>query len=484
MILRSNQPEFYNDISESIRAYFPKEEIIPCEDGEGLADSEELKDREVLTIVAHVHDTSVQAVATLHGKQCEVVLPLADTNALTVKRMRKRAVKLAVFRLLRDSTGRELPWGSLTGIRPTRLVYEGENQAAALSALGEVYFVHQSKLALLEEIIHMQRPYIQPPARSMDIYIGIPFCKSRCVYCSFASHDATKQKLVTPYLEALFTEIDAVAKFLNEKDIVPRCLYIGGGTPTALNEQQLGLLLEKCAALRPSLEFTVEAGRPDTINSEKLSQIKAAGASRISINPQTMQAESLQLIGRKHTPKEIVACYKEALGFGYESINMDVIAGLPGEDAAMFADTLEKILAMSPQNITVHTLSVKRGSVISENSDKYPMPPEEVVADMVAYARERLGQAGYAPYYLYRQKYQAGNLENVGYCRAGLQGVYNIDIMEETVSILALGAGGVSKRVFPYGGRIERCGNSKSIYDYNARVEEMIAKKLALFEDF
>lgn len=474
MKLFCRHTELYNDLSESIRAFLPEESVEPAE--ASLSD---------LAVTAETDGTAAKAEATYSGTAfahytAAAELPIKSAGELVRRRMLKRAAKLSVYRLMCKLTGRELPWGSLTGIRPTKLIYSGD---VSYSELNGVYGVEQDKCLLLKDIITQQEGLIEPPERSVDIYVGIPFCRSRCVYCSFATHDATKTALVPQYMSALTREIRAVAGFLRDKGITPRCLYIGGGTPTALNEYYLEVLLRECAALCPTLEYTVEAGRPDTLNDEKLVLLKRMGVERISINPQSMQQSTLELIGRRHAAQDILLCYEKAAKIGFKVINMDVIAGLPGENAGMFSDTLKQIADLTPENITVHTLSVKRGSEINEHPDKYPMPDAAATAGMVDHARKMLSCMGYSPYYLYRQKYQTGNLENVGYCMPGKQCVYNIDIMEETTSIIALGAGAVSKRVYSREGRIERCGNSKSIFDYISRQEEMINRKLLLFQD-
>lgn len=486
MILSTNHSEFYNDLSESIRAFFPDANVV-------LADNADITHADaetVLTVEAYIKGETAYANARLNnGADAadaadtpvgHAELACGQGSALHVKRVLKRVSKLAVYRLLSHIENKALPWGSLTGIRPTKLIYGGTDS----EELEKVYGVSADKCRLLEEIISAQKPFIHPPQRSIDVYIGIPFCRTRCVYCSFATHDATKHKLIPAYMDALERDIAAAGDMLKAKGLRPRCLYIGGGTPTALDERQFAHLLEALSVFEPEKEYTVEAGRPDTITVEKMRAMKKRGVTRISINPQTMCADTLALIGRRHSPQDIFDCFTQAKDIGFNSINADLIAGLPGENNAIFARSLKSVLELGADNITVHTLSVKNGSVISEYPQKYPMPSQEEAAAMVDTAREMLSRAGYTPYYLYRQKYQAGNLENVGYALDGKQCIYNIDIMEETVSVLALGAGAVSKRVFDGQGRIERCANSKSIYDYIQRIEEMIKRKQQLFDTF
>ncbi len=465
MKISLNCEEFYNDVCESIRAFYPDETITL---GEGDFEAGVIIDGEIAS-----------AFAQCKANRAYAEIPVSSDDVISMKRAQKRALKLAVYRLLSEIENKKLPWGSLTGIRPTKMVYDGTDY----DELNNIYGVSNEKCRLLKKIIDNQTKYIDPPRNSFDIYIGIPFCRTRCVYCSFATNDATKSKLIPQYMEALVKEIQFVADLINAKGLKPRCLYIGGGTPTALDERNLELLLEQCAYIMPQTEFTVEAGRPDTLNNEKLQIIKDAGVNRISINPQTMNDQTLKLIGRQHTASDIVKCYHSAKKLGFDSINMDMIAGLPGEDFKDFSYSLDRLIGLDPENITVHTLSIKRGSQISEHPDKYPMPSQNDVSDMVEYACDQLNQCDYHPYYLYRQKYQTGNLENVGYCKANKQCVYNIDIMEETTNIIALGAGAVSKRVYPDQARIERSGNSKSIFDYMQRIDEMLNRKIQLFSD-
>lgn len=467
MILSLNCEEFYNDVCESIRAFIPDETIILGDNGDIL-------------VSASIVNGVALASADMLGKHKEYAqIKVDDSDDISLKRALKRATKLSVYKLMSHVMNKQLPWGSLTGIRPTKMVYDG----ASYDELNSIYGVSDEKCKLLKRIISNQTDFIHPPQDSVDIYIGIPFCRTRCVYCSFATNDATKSKLIPHYMEALVKEIDYFAEKLKIKGITPRCLYIGGGTPTALDETNLERLLDRCLCIAPNLEFTVEAGRPDTLNEAKLNMIKDAGVNRISINPQTMNENTLSLIGRQHTSQDVVSCYEKAVRLGFDSINMDLIAGLPGESVDDFSRSLNELVDLDPSNITVHTLSIKRGSQISEHPEKYPMPSHTEVEKMVDSAYERLAQCGYEPYYLYRQKYQTGNLENVGYCKTAKQCIYNIDIMEETTSIIALGAGAISKRVYADEGRIERVGNSKSIFDYMQRIDEMLQRKERLFFD-
>lgn len=479
--LKSNIPEFFNDISESIRAFYSDAVILREELPADFVISVRLtQDQSAIACSAVLY--SSDGLAKLCEENTQFDIP-ADCSFLLQKRLRKRTAKLSVFRILLKFTGIHLPWGSLTGIRPTKLIYErlSQSREQIKDELQNIYGVEASKIDLLFEIVQAQKPYIAPENNAIDVYVGIPFCRTRCVYCSFASMDATKgEKLIPPYMNALVKEIQAAIELIQRMNKRVRCLYIGGGTPTALDEANFERLLLEVSALAPYKEFTVEAGRPDTITERKLELIKLSGAERISINPQSMNEKTLELIGRRHTPEDICSCFEMADKFNFKSINADIIAGLPGESIQDFNNTLKAVITLAPQNITVHTLSLKKGSALAQNKEL--MQTSETQARiMVENARETITSNGFNPYYLYRQKYQTGNLENVGYSLPGLECIYNIDIMEETTDIIALGAGGISKRIYPENGRIERAPNCKSIKDYIERIDQMISRNNVLF---
>ena len=400
------------------------------------------------------------------------------------KRAARRLCKQTLYDLCRKVTGEHPAWGSLTGIRPTHLMYEalaqGMDMEEATAHLVRTFDVTEEKARLLQDIVRVQSQLPPPDDRWMDVYIGIPFCTTRCTYCSFSSGELGKGKLVEPYLEALFREMEAGAQLLQEAGKQLRAVYVGGGTPTSLNEDQLARLLARMMALYPNaMEYTVEAGRPDTITPGKLRAIREAGVGRISINPQTMNDRTLRVIGRAHTAQQVEEAYAMAREAGIRHINMDVIAGLPGETLADFAHTMEAARRLHPESLTVHTLAIKRSSRL--HLENAPLPDGETAAAMVRMGLETAYAMGLEPYYLYRQKYMAGNQENVGYALPGHACQYNVDIMEETSHILALGAGGISKRVYPEEGHIGRSPNVSNIEQYIARVEEMIHRKRELF---
>lgn len=463
MKLVTNVPEFYNDISESIRAFLEVDVIELADEGE-------------VSLFESIKDNVVVAKADFKGFLGEFSEKIETDDEISIKRIKKHASKLAMYDALKKATGRNLPWGSLTGIRPTKLLRDNNGN---IELLNKKYDLPIVKGELLQRIIKNQEEFFVPEKDQIDIYIGIPFCKTRCTYCSFSSTDSTKgEKLMIPYVYALLKEIEDTALLLKKLNKRIRCVYIGGGTPTALTEELFDKML-KCAIVhfKPELEFTVEAGRPDTITERKLLSMKEAGVERISINPQSMNAETLKKIGRSHSPEEIEECFELARKIGFKTINADLIAGLPDETPEMFFYTLNKVLELKAENITVHTLALKRGSKMFEENAL--TAKVEHVQEMVEGAQKILMGKGYEPYYLYRQKYMTGNFENIGYTIKGHTGVYNIDIMEETTDILALGCGAVSKRIF--GDRLERAFNFKSIYEYIGRIDEANSRKIQLF---
>ncbi len=401
------------------------------------------------------------------------------------KRAARRLVRQTLYDLCRRVTGIHLPWGSLTGIRPTHLMQEaiaqGLEEEAAKRYVIDHFDVQPEKADLLWEIAKVQGLLPPPEDRWMDVYIGIPFCTTRCTYCSFSSGELGKGKLVEPYLTALFREMDESCRIIGDTGRKLRAVYVGGGTPTSLNEEQLKRLLDRMMQRFPGAsEYTVEAGRPDTITPGKLAAIRDAGVGRISINPQTMNDDTLRIIGRAHTAQQVVEAYAMARQAGIHHINMDVIAGLPGETVTDFARTMDWAKQLHPESLTVHTLAIKRSTRLHFENYRFPSGVE--AAEMVSLGLETARALGLEPYYLYRQKNMAGNQENIGYALPGHACQYNVDIMEETTHILALGAGGISKRVYEDEGHIGRAPNVANIEHYIARVDEMIGRKRELFE--
>lgn len=397
-------------------------------------------------------------------------------NSLRQKSYRKRMVKNYLYLILSKTLDITLPWGSLTGVRPTKfardLVENGEAKEHVIpEILARDYYVAEEKARLVGRILRNQKGIIRND-NLIDLYINIPICPTRCLYCSFISSELKfVENKVDKYIECLIKEIDAVKDIIKNKSYIVRNIYIGGGTPSVLTPKQLDLLLSKLRF--PVNEFTVECGRPDTITAEKLDVLKKHGVTRISINPQTFCEATLKRIGRRQKNMQVLDAYMKALERDF-IVNMDIIAGLPGEKLGIFKRTIKTLLELAPHNITVHTLSVKRGAKLCEDTS---VIDDRDVEKMVDFAESELFKNGYNPYYLYRQKNQLKGLENVGYFRDNFACMFNIESMEETNTIIGLGAGAISKRVFNLENRIERLPNVKFIEDYIARIDEMIEKK-------
>lgn len=415
------------------------------------------------------------------AEHSSVEAPGADPQ--TEKRLRKRQQKLALYYAFKNATGNRPPWGSLTGIRPTRLVYEamaeGRPLHEAAARVRSLFDLRDDKAGLLEEIIRSQLALPKAEEGEIACYIGIPFCPSRCRYCSFLSREAGDGGMLPAYADALAREIGETARLMRDYGLRARSVYFGGGTPTVLPPA----LLEKVMAaawpmIQSAREVTVEAGRPDSITREKLRVIRDRGGTRLSVNPQTFFDETLAAIGRKHTARQSEEAFYLAREEGFSNINMDLIAGLPKETGEMFSLTLTRAFGLRPESLTVHTLSVKRASVMHREGDA--LAESRLVEGMVDEARHRTVEEGYAPYYLYRQKHTAGSLENVGYAREGFACLYNVDMMEDRLTVLAMGAGAVSKRVWPGRQKILRAPNAKDVSQYKARVDEMVQRKDAL----
>lgn len=401
----------------------------------------------------------------------------------------KMPLKLLLYNLLSRFTGKTLPWGALTGIRPVKIInsllVQGESIDDINRKMQEYYLVSEEKTRLAAEVALNEDKYLSVPPKSISIYIGIPFCTSRCLYCSFPSVSTQRcGSLTSDYLKALEREFCWTTDWMKKHHILLDTVYIGGGTPTAISDSEFEKLLMDLVPILPMdsfREYTVEAGRPDTINAAKLGMMKKAGVSRISINPQTMHNKTLRLIGRNHTAEQFTDAFHMARQEGFGNINCDLIAGLPSETLEDFQATLEQIMQISPESVTVHTMSLKRASRLNEEKDSFTRTDDDTVGEMIDLARVSLCRTGLKPYYLYRQKNILANLENVGYARPGFEGIYNILIMEEIQSILALGAGAVSKIVYP-GNRIERIFNVKNVEQYIQRIDEMLERKRAMLE--
>ena len=474
--LITDAPEFFSDLGDVIRLFYGDVQVI-LDAGDRVFEH-------------HFTDSNGAWTDrwTCEGEAETLTQPAFEGTPVEVKRVRKRQVKLALYNLLKRLTGAQPPWGSLTGIRPTRLLYEAMEAGlpldAAVQHVQSAFDVTPDRAALLGEIARMQAGIREARDDQFDLYIGIPFCKTRCSYCSFSAGEIGDGRRVAPYVRALLREIELCRQLIGETGMTLRAGYIGGGTPTAIPCRDLERILEAAQAAFPTaVEWTVEAGRPDTIDREKLEMIARHGVGRISVNPQTFNDETLRTIGRAHTGAQTVAAYRLAREMGFQDINMDLIAALPGETVDDFSRTLDRVIELDPDSVTVHSLAIKRSSRLHEQltvSGGHTQIGAEGAGEMIAMARRRLGAAGYGPYYLYRQKYMAGNLENVGYAKPGKACLYNIGNMEETVSVLALGAGAITKWLFDRTLRIERAPNVRNIDEYIARVDEMVQRKRAV----
>ena len=438
----------------------------------------------------HRGNTWLTATAkiTVDGKTATASRRL-KTSEETV-RLRRRALQqsyyLAALQLLPAAPA----WGALAGVRPTKIttkhMLEGGTPKSADRLMKDVYYVTESrrKLAVDCSVSTVNAAGLLDP-NDVSLYVGIPFCPTRCSYCSFVSRTIGKKtELLEPYLEALMQEIAVTGKLLKKSGKHIRTVYIGGGTPTTLTSAQMAKLLDAIHDsfdLSRCLEFTVEGGRPDTLDAEKLRTIFEHGADRMSINPQTMEDHVLRACGRPHKAEDVVRAYQEAVDAGFKAINMDLIAGLPADTVEGFKRSLDAVAALNPANITVHTLALKKGADLFEK--RVSLPSAEDVTKMVAYANETLRALGYKPYYLYRQKYMSGSFENVGWSRDHLDCLYNIYMMEEVHTILSLGGGGMNKVNFP-DGSLQRFHNPKFPEQYIEMIDDVLRQKEEMFALF
>lgn len=416
----------------------------------------------------------------------EEVFNINSLNEEEIKKKSKTIIKRSIFKVLSELYDTYVPWGILTGIRPVKIVHslldEGLSEVEIRQNLKDNYLIKDEKIDLALDIAKRERVFIYPIDKNkISLYVSIPFCPTRCVYCSFPSNPMKQfGYLRENYVKAIVKEIKGLAKLLKETNKEIETLYIGGGTPTTLEAEQLDNLIKALFMeldLTKIKEFTVEAGRPDTITKEKLEVMKKHNVTRISINPQTMNNETLVKIGRDHNVDDIVRCFNMARDLGFNNINMDIILGLVDENVEMVRNTLEKIKELSPESLTVHTLAIKRASTLKENLDKYELTRYEEMVSMINLSMEYAKSMGLNPYYMYRQKHMLGNLENIGYAKEGFECIYNIQIMEEKQSNLAVGAGAISKYVYVDEDRIERTDNVKNVEIYIDRVDEMIERK-------
>ncbi|MDF2610003.1 MAG: hypothetical protein K0R92_1477 [Lachnospiraceae bacterium] len=467
--------EYQYDIHSLVKAFYPKDQIK-------FVMEEDLEESAKLQIYLHLNQAMIQMKAMQGIKEIYSMQEFADSGN---KSSYRNILKRMIYNGLSLITKKELPWGTLTGVRPTKLALDrleqGISRAEIENFMSREYLCSKEKIDTSLQVAEREITLLQEMdyKNGYSVYIGIPFCPSTCLYCSFTSYSSEKfGNLIQKYLEALYQEITFAGTCFRDKKLTT--VYFGGGTPTTLSEVQLDLLLqhvENTFDFTYVKEYTVEAGRPDSITYDKLRVLKKHGVSRISINPQTMRQKTLDLIGRKHTVEQVVDAFHMARQLGHENINMDIIIGLPGEDKDDVAYTLREIDKLQPDSLTVHTLALKRAARLNTEKSNYEdLTPTDTKA-MLHLTEEYTKKAGYLPYYLYRQKNMADNLENIGYAKFGKEGLYNILIMEEKQTIVAIGAGASSKFVFPEENRLERVENVKSLKDYIERINEMIERK-------
>ena len=428
-------------------------------------------------------NSSIAVRASITSK--ETIMEYSEVFYMVSEKQKKEAVKLTMYKLLSKLLDKRFPWG----IRPLKIVHElmehGHEQNYIIETMQKSHLVSSEKAKLAVEIAARERNFIYPiDQKTVSIYVGIPFCPTRCHYCSFTSNSLkTCGNLVEDYLTALIYEMEQTHAVMNNYKLKVQTIYIGGGTPTSLNEEQLDKLLSKVFELFGSsmVEFTCEAGRPDTITEGKLRVMKQKGVTRISINPQTMNDETLERIGRAHNSEQTIKSFELARKMGFDNINMDIILGLPGEEMRHLENTLEAIKRLQPESLTIHTMAIKRASIIHGQSNivKQQGNTSEMMRNTAEYAK----QQNLRPYYLYRQKHMIENLENIGYCKPGYECIYNIQIIEEKQTNIAFGADAITKTIFIDENRIERQGNIKDIRLYIERIEQQINKKFKLLEE-
>lgn len=485
-----NKEDFENDVHALVKAFFPSEHVSVCIT-DGVVGSHDMS---AISLCICVDYLELQVAAAIYlpetGNGLNKLNEIVFSVNLDDRKTARNLLKQNLYKMLSDYTGRTLPWGTLTGVRPTKIPMSmlegGRARQDIADAMMCAYNVSKEKVDLSIDIAKKELELLNKLdyKNGYSLYIGIPFCPSTCLYCSFTSYPLSAwAERIDDYLDALEKELAFMAELLSEKSL--NCIYIGGGTPTTLTPGQLSRLLifiESKFDFSKLLEYTVEAGRPDSISKEKLEVLRAYGITRISINPQTMKQQTLELIGRHHTVEQTRDSFWLAREMGFDNINMDLIIGLPNETLADVQNTMEELRKLKPDNITVHSLAIKRASRLNINKEEYAGLQIVNTQEHLDAAAQVCGQMEMHPYYLYRQKNMAGNFENVGYAKDGKEGLYNVLIMEEKQTIAALGAGSISKRVYPKG-RVQRCENVKDVAQYIARIDEMIERKRKLFSD-
>ena len=467
--IKISDMDFYDDAVVLIKSFYPRTEVMQYQE-----QAEQTRTAQDIVIEPEVPEKDGRSKKELH-----------------------EAFKCTLYTKLSAQLNKTLPWGYLTGVRPSKIAYtlleKGADREQILEEFTKKHLVSEKKAQLALQVAQTEKSILEKMdyKNGYSLYIGIPFCPTTCLYCSFTSYSlAAYQSKVQPYLEALLKEMKYVSEAMRGRRL--DTVYFGGGTPTTLSAGQLDMLLtelERKFDLSACRELTVEAGRPDSITYEKLCVLKAHHVDRISINPQTMNQQTLDLIGRRHTVEQIEEAFALAGKAGLDNINMDMILGLPGENKEMVQHTLEKIKALAPESLTVHSLAIKRAAALNIWREKYLDLQMDNSDEIVSMAADYAHQMGHQPYYMYRQKNMAGNFENVGYSKPGLECIYNILIMEEKQTIIAMGAGTSTKIVFQneteggQAGRIERIENVKDVTNYIQRIDEMIERKRKFFSE-
>ena len=465
--IKLNEMKYRYDVYQMFNIYFPLDEIKFLDDGD---------------YIVNILDNKVEFINGDYYKETAI-----SENI-------KEDIKRLVFSSLKDITEEEYPWGILVGIRPSKIALkyleEGKTEEEIIEIFKKKHLASEEKAKLCIEIAKTEVSFVNNDSKNIAIYIGMAFCPTRCFYCSFAANPIMgNKKLVNPYLEALIYEIREMKKYVDERNLNIETVYFGGGTPTAVNNEEFELIMQEAYNAfvkgKGIKEFTVECGRPDSITKEKLETMKKFNVTRISINPQTMNDETLKMIGRGHNSKDVIEKFNLARSMGFNDINMDMIIGLPGEGIKEVLHTKEEILKLHPDSLTVHGLSLKRASILYENfilKKGIQVKKQAELADMYEESRILAKKLGLHPYYMYRQKNMVGNMENLGYSRKGAECIYNIQMIEDKQTIIALGADAVSKVVFLEEGRIERFANIKDVREYCNRIEEMVEGKKKLLD--
>lgn len=484
--IEQNSLAYNNDLRVMLLAFYKGEKIL---DAYSLEKKPELKKQLNMMLKADFHEDKVEL--SIYEMTEGIVTGIADIRTVICntaeKNTSRNPIKMALYEMLAARTGRTLKWGTLTGIRPAKIAMKyiemGYNDEAIMDIYAKDYGADREKADLCIRVAHKEKVLLSrlDEENGYCLYIGIPFCPSRCLYCSFTSYPVDKYKeRVDEYIDALEQELAFSAdKYKNKKLL---SVYIGGGTPSSIEANQIDRIcniIESMFDLSYLLEYTIEAGRPDSITYDKLKIMKDHKVSRISINPQTMNQKTLELIGRKHTPEDVIRIMKMARELGFDNINMDIIAGLPGENLTIMGHTMDCISQMMPDSLTVHSLAIKRAADLNINMNMYRDKVSACdIDDQLSLVSQKAAELSLNPYYLYRQKNIAGNLENIGYAREGMECIYNILIMEERVDIIGVGAGSSCKLIRDT--RIDRLENVKNVDEYIDRIDEMIYRKKAL----